>query len=179
MTRMRSPTRLLKPHRFARITLWARTVLAWLVFALFSDAAHISRRRIRQRCRFAALDRIERLVRALAVIRAAELAGLRKPSRRVFAAAAPAGFRRRIKGGALLRAAVGARFRKALKHRIPCRRIQRLLAALADIDALARRCLVRRVKRGLARLCAVVPVTPPAHVVFSLAPLPPRAADSS
>lgn len=176
---MTSPARRLKPHRFARITLWARTLLAWLALLLFADTTHAKRRYIRQRFRFASLDWIERLVRALAIIRAVELTSLRKRPRPPLRNAAPAGFRRRINRGMHLRAAVGSHFRKALKHHDPRERIQRLLGALADIDAFARRYLAPRGLRRLTKLHAVIPLAPFAETIgFADTPAP-RAADTS
>ncbi len=175
---MNKPTRLLKQHRFARITLWARTMLAWLALALFSESARIDRRRIRQRYRFVSLDWIERLVRALAFIRAVEITGITK-RRRFLRNAAPTGFRRRIRLSAGWRATAGSRLRKALKHRDPRQRIQRLLAALADIDAFTRRYLVSRALRRLTKLCAIVLAAPPADALISLAAPSPCADDTS
>jgi hypothetical protein len=172
------PPRLLKQHRFARITLWARPMLAWLMAALFSQSVRVDRRRIRQRYRFASLDWIERLVCALAIIRAIAITGIAKRTR-ALRNAAPTGFRRRIRPSAGWRATVGSRLRKALKHRDPRQRIQRLLAALADIDAFARRHLVRRALRRLTKLCAIILIAPPADTIVSLAAPSACAADTS
>jgi hypothetical protein len=57
-------------------------------------------------------------------------------------------------------------------------RISRLLAALADLDTLARR-LVRRLRRGLTRLRPIVMTRAPQSACTSLAEPAPCAADSS
>jgi hypothetical protein len=67
-----------------------------------------------------------------------------------------------------MRATVGGRLRKALKHRDPRVRTQRLMAALADIDGFARRYLVARALKRLTKLNAVVMFAPPAGAVVSL-----------
>jgi hypothetical protein len=176
---LNKPNRLLKPHRFARLVLWAKTMLIWLAVVLFDETAAIDRRRIRQRYRFASLDALERLVRALAVIRAVEITGVSRRPRPPLRNAAPAGFRRRVRRSGLMRATVGSRFRKALKAHDPRARIHRLLAALADIDAFARRYLAPRALRRLTKLHSVVMYAPPAEAVVSLAATEPRAADTS
>jgi hypothetical protein len=176
---MKTPGPLLNPHRFARIVTWAKTMLAWLAMALFADDAPIHRRRIRQRYRFASLQTIERLVRALALIRTIEITRIRKRPRPPLRNAAPAGFRRRMRRSGLMRATAGARFRKALKARDARERMRRLVEALSDIDGFVRRYLVGRALRRLTRLDAVVMLAPPADAVRSLFAPEPRGADSS
>jgi hypothetical protein len=169
----------LKPHRIARIVLWAQAMLAWLTTIFLADGAPADRRRIRQRYGFASLDWAERLLRSLAIIRAVEITGVSKRSRPPLRNAAPAGFRRRVARGGIARAIAGVRFRKALKARDPQTRLQLLLAAFADIDAFARRYLVRRVLRRLTKLHAVIPFAPPSAAILSLAAFEPTNADSS
>ncbi len=153
-------------------------MLAWVALILCSPDAYAGRRRIRQRYRFLSLGRIESLVHALIVIRTVDITRIeqRRPPVRN---AAPAGFRRRINRAARMRATIGARLRKALKHRDTSERIRRLLAALADIDGFARRYLVPRALRRLTKLLAIVMSAPPADAIASLTPRPPCAADSS
>jgi hypothetical protein len=170
----------LNRHRFARLIRWALTLLAWLALVLFSETARVNRRRIRRRYGFVSLVWIERLVRALAIIRAVEIAGISERRRPPARNAAPAGFRRRIeRRNASLRTMVGARFSSALKHRDPAERIRRLMAALADIDAFVRRYLVKRLLRRLTKLCAIVMFAPPAAAVTFLAAPPAEFADTS
>ncbi len=177
---MHSSQPLIKPHRFARAVLWAKAMLAWLAVALLSETGHrIGRRRIRQRYRFISLAKIERLVGALAIIRTVELAKLQRIKCPPARDAAPPGFRRRTPRAGAWRATLGGRFRKALKHRDPRQRFQRLLAALGDIDAFARRYLVKRGLRRLTKRRAVVMVAPPADAIAPLPASTPRAVDTS
>lgn len=165
-------------HRCARLVLWAQTMLAWLAAALFSETQRANRRRIRQRYRFAALDWAAHLVRALAIARALDITGVvgRAPRAR---SAPPPGFRRRAARTPRLRACAGSRFRKALKHRDPRRRLQLLLAALGGIDALARRYIVARALNGLTRIAPIVLIAPPAHARPAQTAPAVAAADSS
>lgn len=170
-------------HRRARIALWAQAMLAWLTAAMFSEPKRrrygVFRRRIRQRYRFASLGWAERLIRALAIARAIEIAGVAPRPARQLRNGAPPSARRRVMRAALLRAVVGGRFRRALKHRDLYERLRRLRAALADIDGLARRYLVARALNGLAKLYAIVIALPFAQALATLAAPAPAAADSS
>lgn len=167
-----------KSHRIARITIWARAMLAWLALIMFSPEAGGVRRHIRQRYRFVSLHKLERLICALVLIRSVEIAQPRRRPRQVRNAAAPS-FRRRVRRGGLLRATFGSRLRASLRHRDPRERIARLIAAAADIDACARRYLVPRAVRGLTRLCAVILIAPQASALAGEIGAPPKAADSS
>jgi hypothetical protein len=175
---MHKPPRFITKHRLARLVAWAQAMLTWLARALLADVAP-SRRHIRQRYPAFSLDWAERIVRALAVTRAVELAGLRKRPRPPLRNAAGRGFRRRVARGAVLRAVAGSRFRKALKHRDAAQRLQRLIAAFADIDAFARRHLVARARRRLTRLHAVIPSAPPSAPCLAQAAPEPRAVNTS
>jgi hypothetical protein len=170
---------IINPHRFTRIVIWAKALLAWLALLLFSDVSRRpNRRHIRQRYGFISLACIERLIGALAIVRATELANapcIKRPPPRN---AAPPGFRRRAWGAGARRAILGGRLRKALKHREP-RHFERLLAALSDIDAFARRYLLKRVRRRFTKRRAVVMAAPPAYAIASLAAAVPGAADTS
>lgn len=176
---MKLPPSSLNPDRRARVILWARMMLAWVALALFAPAVHIDCRHLQRRWGFLSLDVLERLVCALVLIRAVEIArprGAPKPPPRN---AAPAGFRRRTRRGALMRATIGSRLRRALKHHDPRERIARLLAALADIDGFAHRYLVPRALRRLTKLCATIMAAPPVCAFASLVAPTPSAVDSS
>jgi hypothetical protein len=163
---MKSSPYIISSHRLVRLIAWARLALAWAAMMLFSeDAPRPTRRRIR-RYGLLSLDRLERLVRNLVLIRAAQLA--RRPARRCTFAFAPAGFRRRRRTRQLLRAVAGSRLRRALRDRDPAKRMARLVQALADIETLARR-IVRRLPKGLTRVRALVAVRPPHERIRSLA----------
>lgn len=176
---MHKPKPILNRHRFARLLAWAQAMLAWAAVVLLSLEAGAGRRRIRQRYRFMSLDWMERQVRSFAIVRAIEIARLPPAVRRMRRNSAPSGFRRRISRCVDFRAIAGSRFRKALKHRDVAQRLQRLTAALADIDAFVRRYLVPRAKRRLTRLCPVIPFAPPAEAIAAYAAAEPSAPNSS
>lgn len=174
---MRKPVRFLKPDRLARLIAWAVAMLVWVGDALLGEGAP-NRRRLRQRGRFLSLDRLARFTCWLALIRAVEIAGIRWRGR-VVRNTAPAGFRRRTVPCAQTRACIGARLRKAMRSGDPAARMRFITAALADIDAFARRHLVARVLRRLTKRCAVVLFAPPAAALLGAPALPPACADSS
>jgi hypothetical protein len=177
---MTKPPPIFNPHRFARLIAWVLAMLAWAAVIFSTNAPSPNRRHIRQRYRALALDKFERLIRALAIIRVCEILHVRAPKHaRIIRNAARAGFRRRTERGAYMRALAGARFRKALKHRDPAQRIQRLLSAIANLEAFVLRYLLARAKRRLTKLCAILICAPPAAVLVSLASPAPCAADSS
>ena len=168
---MKKPPPFLTPHRFARLLAWAHAVLAWVGAVLFGVGATPDLRRLRRRRRLLTLDPVEQAVRWLVICRTVDLAHLQeRPGAQTLHDGIAGGFRRRVERGGILRTIAGSRFRKALKHRDPAQRLQRLLAALADIDAFARRYLVPRALRRLTRLfpvlaCAPPPVAPTACAV--------------
>jgi hypothetical protein len=168
-TRMRKPVRYLKPHRLARLIAWALAMLTWLTSVLFTERA-ATRRHIRRRYRLISLRALTRLVTNLATIRAVEIARIRARYR-IVRNAAPCGFRRRTRPRSIKRAVIGARLRKAFKRGDLAQRIQFLIAAFRDIDAFARRYLVRRALRRLTKLCAVVMSAPPAAVFLETSAL--------
>ena len=101
----------LSPHRRARLIAWTLAMLAW-VHAVFFDGQIMSRRRLRQRGGFLSLDRIARVVTQLIILRAAELAGFRRHGRISFRQHGADLWPRHLR-----RSAIGARIRRALKHR--------------------------------------------------------------
>jgi hypothetical protein len=180
LPRMNKPPSPFNPHRIARLIAWLQAMLAWAASVLFAETARANRRHIRQRYRFLSLDPLARLVRDLAVLRATEFTHLRsRPRLRGVRNAAECGFRRRTTRGAWRRAIAGSRLRKALKHRDPAQRIQLLLAALADIDAFARRYLIARAKRRLTRLFPILIFAPPVALLVSPSMPEPCAANTS
>lgn len=152
----------------------------WAALVLFLVLpARGNRRHIRQRYAFLSLDLIERLVCALMLVRAVEIARIGGVGRRACRDASPAGFRRPVRRGGLMRASLGSRLRAAFRHRDLHERILHLLAAIADIDAFARRHLVARVSRRLTRRRAIIVVAPQAQALCCCESVPPSAADSS
>jgi len=163
----------MNPHRsnpaqkrkLARLIAAAWLTLAWIGAALFTDTLRIDRRHIRRRYYWLNLDRIARVIACLVVSRAgAMMPSVNRPPVRDFTGS---GFKRRLRRTRMLRAFFGSKLRKALKHPDIARRYARLVRALLDIDALARR-IVRRLKRGLSRLRPILPLRPPHHRVRSL-----------
>lgn len=161
------------------MALLLRTMLVWAALILFSPSASANRRHIRRRYWFLSLDPIEELVRILCLVRAVELARRRASRRPMVRPIVGANFGQRAHRGALMRAHIGAPLRKALKHRDPRQRISRLLAALADIDGMARRYMLRRVLRPLGKLWAITIRASVADACVSAPALAPCAADTS
>jgi len=160
-------------QRLARFITWARLMLGWIAMLMVSTGFKPDPRRLR-RYGHLSLDRLARMVRNLIIIRACQIMPaprLRAPPRRNVA---PAGFTRRLERRQFLRSFAGSRLRRALRARDPATRISVLLAALRDIDVLA-----RLVKRRLTRLRPVQPTEPPHDALRTLAIHAPCAADSS
>jgi hypothetical protein len=178
--RMKTQARPINSHRLARGIRWAQAMLAWLALLLCTDIVRTDRRHIRQRYgRIRRLHQIERFLAALLINRAVEIAPLPKHPGRPSRNAAPAGFRRRLVHKPSFRVMLGSRLRKALRHRDLLQRLQRLWAAFADIDALARRYVVPRVRCRLTRICPILITAPPTVAVGAPAALAIAAADSS
>ena len=175
-----SRSTLCSEHRLARYLAWARLALAWIAMMLLSGETPRARRRIVRR-RYCLLDPgvMTRLVRNLVIIRAAQLSRRRR-RRPNLLDSTPADFTRRTRvDAAWLRRVGGSRLRRSLTSEGGvAARISRLLAALSQIDALARR-LGRRLRRGLTRLRPIVMTRVPQDACTSLAEPAPCAADSS
>jgi len=172
------PPPLLSPHRTARFIRWAVLMLEWLAALLFADA-RASRRRIRQRYGLISFAWAYRLLRALVIIRAVQLTGLRARAGPRPRNGAPAGFRRRVNRNAVMRATFGARARKALNACNTLGRIQRLIAAFSDLDGFTRRYMVPRALKRLSKLCAIIMIAPPAEATRLRAMPAPCGADTS
>lgn len=168
MLRMKTAKPSLSEHRLTRLIAWGRAMLAWLAAMLTSDIV-ATRRRLH---RFAMLEHLPRFIECLLVIRACALVFPRKrPRATARPGNAPAGFaRRRLSGPQVLRAAIGLAMRRRLRPRGLSARLAIWFEALRDLDAFAAP-IVRRAKRRLTRLCAIVPVRPPQRAVCSVAAL--------
>lgn len=152
----------------------------WAALALFSVMpARSNRRHMRQRYGFLSLDFIERLVRALILVRAVEFARVCGAGRKTYRDASPAGFHCPARRCGLMRASLGSRFRAAFRCRDLHERILLLLSAIAHIDGFARRYLVKRVLRRLTRRRGFLIVAPPPRMLFGVDDSAPCAADSS
>lgn len=134
---MSSPPPLISNHRLARLALWLLALLAW--FSLGGQGSDRQRRRAN-----ISFDKIERAVRDLILIRAAQLLPPRKAKpRRHHAPCAP-----RIR----LRAVGGVWLRQRLRTRGDLvSRAAQLLAALRNWRKLAAS-LARRLAAGFTRL---------------------------
>lgn len=172
---MQASQSLLNPNRIARLISWAVAMLSWIVLC---GERFTSRRHVRQRYRFVSLTWLTKLLCALAMIRAAEMAPQRTPSRKI-RNAAPPGFRRRINRPGVNRAILGSRLRKALAAPTAHGRIGRLIAAFRDLDGFARRYLLPRAIRRLTKLHAIVMRAPPMDAVRTLSTPALAAADTS
>jgi hypothetical protein len=106
------------------------------------------------------------------LIRAGELARLRRRRPTFFKRG------RDLRRRHLLRSVIGSRLRRKLKHKDLATRIAILIAALRDLDSIARP-LAQRMRRGLARLWAITAKPMLAGIMLG-APAPsPALADSS
>ena len=173
MRAMQTPRRqLTTQHQRQRLVLWALAMLAWLASLLFAGQAP-SHRHLRQRGRAMSLHGLTVLVKQLILLRAQDLAKLRRSKRRVF-------FKhgRDLKRRHLMRSILGSRLRRAFAHRDPAKRIFALIDALRHLDAWAAR-FAKRLKCGFMRLWSIAPAPMPAVAILG-APAPsPACADSS
>lgn len=134
---MSSPPPLISNHRLARLALWLLALLAW--FVLGGQGSDRQRRRVD-----ISFVRIERAVRDLILIRAAQLLPLRKSKPRRHHAPKPTPVRLRAVGGVWLRQRLSTRGDLVS-------RAAQLLAALRNWRKLAAS-LARRRAAGFTRL---------------------------
>jgi len=134
---MSSPPPIISNHRLARLALWLLALLAW--FALGGQGGERQRRRAN-----ISFDKIERAVRDLILIRAAQLLPPRKSKPRRHHALTPLRVRLRAVGGSWLRRRLSTRGDLIT-------RAAQLLAALRNWRELAAK-LARRRAVGLTRL---------------------------
>lgn len=98
----------------------------------------------RARQRQISLGQLARQTALLIFLRAAEFAGRHRYDR------PPPAYGRKLRRRQILRALVGVRLRRALRHTNPFARMGTLIDALTHLDANAR-VLLRRLRRGLTR----------------------------
>jgi hypothetical protein len=170
---MHLPKRHLTKHRRARLIAWTLAMLAWLAWVFSADRAP-KRRHMRKRYGFISLDRLARAVALLIVVRASERAGRRTTSNPFFA---------RIRGRQrwprhVTRSVIGARLRRALKHRDFTTRVAILIDALRRIDIWTATQVSRR-RRGMTRLWPIHAAPQAAVPLITLAATPAFLADSS
>ena len=158
-------------HRRKRLTLWALTVLGWLMSVLFGDAdAH--GRRLKQRLHHVCLEHLTRTTITLLVARALHFAKVRRRGRLHYWRHG-----RSLRRAHFMRSFIGARFRRLLTHKDLETRIAQLIAVLRDLDTHARR-LMRRLRR-LRRLWRDLPKIAPAALILGPPASSPAAVDSS
>jgi hypothetical protein len=158
---MQIPKRHLSRHRRQRLVLWVLAMLAWIASVLAGKP--IGARQGRQRGHVS-LDGLTRMVTQLLVVRAGELARLRRRRRLTY-------FKRGrdLRCRHLFRSLIGSRLRRAIAV---------MIHVLHHLDAYARP-LAQRMRRRLTRLWAITPrpmlATPPNDAPLLL----PALADSS
>jgi hypothetical protein len=158
-------------HRRKRLTLWALTVLGWLMSVLFGNR-DVSVRHLNQRLDFVFLDELTDVTRALLVSRALQFASVRTPRRLHYWKHG-----RSLRRVHFMRSFLGARFRRLLAHRDLKTRIAQLIAVLRNLDVYARRLMQRM--RKLHRLWRIVPRIAPAALMLGPPAPPPAVCDSS
>lgn len=169
--RMNIHRRHLTQHRFQRLVLWTLAMLSWIAAILSADRFVTARH---QRQRFdLSLPWLTSLVSKLLIVRAAQLARLRRPKRIRYWRHG-----RDLHRPHILRSVLGARLRRALRHKDIRTWIANLIAVLRNLDAQAAP-LARRLRRGLTRLWRTWTIlAPPSPLLGPTAP-PPALSDSS
>lgn len=148
----------LNQHRFRRIALWALAVLSWIAAMLFHDRA-VTVRHIQQRFDLISLPWLTSLVGKLIILRTGELARLRRSEHIYWRRG------RDIRPRHIFRSVIGARLRRALTNKDARIWIEKLIAALHNLDAHAAR-LAKRLRRGLTRLWPVLLQIAPAMALL-------------
>jgi hypothetical protein len=166
---MQIQKRHLTRHRRQRLVLWALAMLTWIA-SVFAGKT-ITARHAHQRGDISR-DWITRMVMQLAVIRAGELARLRRRRPTFFKRG------RDLRRRHLLRSVIGSCLRRKLKHKDIATRIAMLIAALRDLDTIARP-LAQRMRRHLTRLWAIAATPLPADSILGAPAPPPALANSS
>jgi hypothetical protein len=169
---MQSHRPILNQHRLRRLALWTLAVLSWIAAMLFNDRA-VTARHIQQRTGFISLPWLTSVVSKLLIIRAAQLARLRRPGRIRYWRHG-----RDLHRPHLIRSALGARLRHALKHNDIRVWIANLIAVLRNLDAHAAP-LAQRLRRGLTRLWRTWSPIAPAKLFLGPPASPPAFSDSS
>ncbi len=143
---MRSSPRPPSHHRLIRLTAWLRLWLVWLTGLYVSCATHDERTRRRQ------LDHVAGVVGRLIFIHAAARCRQRAPRAR------------RYVGGRIppnYRAYIGGRVRRSMRAHGWRARLMAILAVMRDLETHVA-ALAQRLRHGLTRQCAIVPVCTPA-----------------
>ncbi|HJS80421.1 MAG TPA: hypothetical protein VJ748_07320 [Vitreimonas sp.] len=158
-------------HRRQRLVLWALAMLAWIA-SLFAGREP-TRRQLRQRHRRLSIHGLAMMVKRLILLRAADIAGLKRKRRPLF-------FKhgRDMRRRHFMRSIFGSKLRRALHHRDPIARIAVLIDALTHLDAWAAR-FAKRLRCGFMRLWSIVPAPMLADAILEPPASGPACADSS
>jgi hypothetical protein len=166
-------------HQLARLTAWTRLMLAWIGAMLFSPhPPRPSRRLIRRRYRLLDLEAMTRMVAQLILIRACAMTPRPRTTTGHARNNTRPGFAMRTRPRGFVRAAIGARLRRRLRHRDRRARLAILTDAIAHLDAYART-LVLRLRRRFTRLYPIVLIRPPHDHVRCTPARAPCPADTS
>jgi hypothetical protein len=174
---MRLSPKPISNHRLARLIVCARAMIVWAA-AVFFEGLFANRRRIRQRYGALCIGKLTRLVRNLLLIHAAQFVN-RSVQQNTWRNYAPAGFTRRRRPRSLLRSIAGGRLRRYLCAGSLPARFARLIHVISNLDACARKFLLRRAERGLHRFIAMLLVRPPHEAPRTLALAEVPCADTS
>lgn len=150
----------LTQHRLRRLALWTLTLLQWIAAILSTDHA-LGSRQLQQRFVFLSLPWLTRRVSLILIVRASQLAGPRRRQRIRFWRRG-----RDMRCSHLIRTVLGARLRRALRHKDACAWIAKLIHVLRNLDAYARP-LRRRLHGGLTRLWRRAPAIAPATPIYA------------
>ena len=162
----------LTQHRLQRLALWTLAVLQWIAAILFTNRA-VTLRHIEQRYEFFSLHWLTQRVGKILIVRAAQLARLRRRKRITYWRHG-----RDLHRPHIIRSVLGARLRRALKHRDVGVWIENLIAVLRNLDAYAAP-LAKRLRRGLTRLWRIAPPIVPATLLLGPPAPSPAFPDSS
>jgi hypothetical protein len=171
---MHLPKRHISKHRRARLVAWSLAMLAWLAWVFSADRAP-KRRHMRRRYGLMSLDRLAQMLALLIVVRAGELACTGRYRANPFF--------NRVRGRQAwprhaLRATIGGRLRRALKHKCFTTRVAILTDAARRLDAWAAP-YVDRLRLGMTRLWSVRTKPRPAAPLIWLAATSAFFADTS
>ena len=167
---MQTAKRHLTKHRRQRIILWTLAMLTWIAAVLFGDR-NVAARHWRQRGDIS-LDALKRMVIQLMIIRAGELARIRRRTIRFHKRG------RDLRLGHLYRRVLGSKLRRALTRKNVAARVLTLIAVLSNLDLYASQLAVR-LKRRLTRLWPIGSVPLPAILLSGDLASSPALADSS
>ena len=162
----------LSKHQRQRLVLWVLAMLSWIASVLFAGR-DVTHRQLRQRHRTMSLERLKRMTIQLMVVRAGELARMRRPKRHRLVRHGRSLLRRH-----LYRSLLGSRLRRMMKRKALVDRVTVLIDVLRNLDAYAQ-LLAKRMKRRLTRIFSIAPAPMPAAPLYGPPAPSPACADTS